>query len=383
MAPTERVRLLTGAFVFASLAHFLHGLAWNMFLHLPGFLKALGAGEQRIGVIYGVAAVTAIAARPSLGRVMDTRGRRPLILAGGVVSTVICASYLLVHDLGPLIWIIRIGHGVGEAMLFASLFAYAAEIVPVARRIEGIALFGVSGMIPIGLGGLVGDMLLPLGGYRLLFITAAALAATALLLSLPLREPPMQTGEPPRGIVAALVQRDLVPLWFVGTVFATAVCANVTFISTFVSTTGIGSVGAFFAPYSAAAVVLRVVLGSLPERLGPKRVLLPAMVCMALGLAVLTFAESSAAVVVAGTLCGLGHGYTFPIVLGLVLARARPRERGAALAIYTALFDAGMLLGGPLLGSLIAATTYRTMFGAAAMGVAAGLLAFFAWDRRR
>jgi MFS family permease len=354
-----------------------------MFLHLPGFLKGLGAGEQRIGVIYGVAAVTAIAARPSLGRVMDTRGRRPLIIAGGMVSTVICASYLLVDDLGPLIWIIRVGHGVGEAMLFASLFAYAAEIVPVARRIEGIALFGVSGMVPMGLGGLVGDMLLPLGGYRMLFMTAAALAAAALVLSLPLREPPMQTGEPPRGIVAALVQRDLVPLWFVGTVFATAVCANVTFISTFVSTTGIGSVGAFFAPYSAAAVVLRVLLGSLPERLGPKRVLLPAMVCMAVGLAVLTFAESSAAVVLAGTLCGLGHGYTFPIVLGLVLTRARPRERGAALAIYTALFDAGMLLGGPLLGSLIAATSYRTMFGTAAMGVAAGLLAFFAWDRRR
>jgi predicted MFS family arabinose efflux permease len=226
-------------------------------------------------------------------------------------------------------------------------------------------------------------MLLPLGGYRLLFATAATLAAAALLLSLPLREPPMQTGEPPRGIVAALAQPDLLPLWFVGTVFATAVCANVTFISTFVSTTGIGSVGAFFAPYSASAVVLRVLLGSLPERLGPKRVLLPAMVSMAIGLGVLTFAQSTGAVVLAGTLCGLGHGYTFPIVLGLVLARARPRERGAALAIYTALFDAGMLLGGPLLGSLIAATSYRTMFGAAAMGVTAGLLAFFAWDRRR
>ena len=40
MAAPERVRLLTGAFVLASIAHFLHGLSWNMFLHLPGFLKA-------------------------------------------------------------------------------------------------------------------------------------------------------------------------------------------------------------------------------------------------------------------------------------------------------------------------------------------------------
>lgn len=383
MAGPERARLLTGAFVLASLAHFLHGLAWNLFLHLPGFLKGLGAGEQRIGLIYGVAAVTAIAVRPFLGRMMDTRGRRPVIVVGGAVSTVICASYLLVDDLGPAIWLIRIGHGIGEAMLFASLFAFAAEIVPVTRRIEGIALFGVSGMVPVGLGGLVGDWLLPLGGHRLLFASAAVLAGAALILSLPLREPPAQTGEPPRGVVAALSQRDLVPLWFVGTVFATAVCACVTFISTFVATTSIGSVGAFFAPYSISAVLLRVLLGSLPERLGPKRVLLPAMVCMAMGLGTLTLADSTAAVIVAGALCGLGHGYTFPIVLGLVLARARPRERGAALAIYTALFDAGMLLGGPLLGSLIAATSYRTMFGAAALGVTAGLLAFFAWDRER
>ena len=107
------------------------------------------------------------------------------------------------------------------------------------------------------------------------------------------------------------------------------------------------------------------------------------MVSLSIGFVVLALAKSDLAVTLAGMLCGLGHGFTFPILLGLTLGRARPSERGAALAIYTALFDAGMLIGGPLLGLVITGFGYRAMFATAAAGVALGAVAFGLWDRRR
>ncbi|HKE17757.1 MAG TPA: MFS transporter [Kofleriaceae bacterium] len=377
------MRLLTAAFALASLSNFLHSLSFNLYLHLSGFLAQLGASEVEIGVIFGVTAATAIAVRPAMGRAMDTRGIRLVIVAGGALNTLVCALYTTVTALGPLLYAVRIVHGVAEAMLFASLFAFAAEIVPPARRIEGIALFGASGMLPVGLGGLLGDLLLHGGSYGPLFTVSFAFALVALLLSLPLRDPPRDPGPPPRGIAAALFQRDLVPLWLSGAAFATALAAHFTFLKTFVLASGTGSVGLFFSAYSGAAIALRVGCGKLPERVGPKRALYPAMVSMFVGQCVLAVASGSASVAVAGVLCGLGHGFAFPILLALVVTRARPTERGAALAIYTALFDAGILAGGPLLGAVIAAAGYRAMFFTAAGLVATAAAVLAVLDRAR
>ena len=195
-----REPLLTRPFVLCSVANFAQGLAFNLFLHFPGFLKELGAGEVQIGLIAGLTAVASIAARPPLGRSMDLRGRRGVILLGNALNVAVCALYLTVTAIGPWIYVVRILHGLAEAMLFTSLFTYAADCVPASRRTEGLALFGVSGMLPISFSGLLGDAVLARSGYSELFLAALGFAALALLFSLPLRDRPLggESEEPPR-----------------------------------------------------------------------------------------------------------------------------------------------------------------------------------------
>jgi MFS family permease len=383
-ATAPKTPLLTKAFALASLSHFLHGLSFHLYLHLPGFLQSLGAAESMIGILFGVGAAFAIATRPVLGHVMDRRGRRIVFVAGGLMSVAMCASYLLVDTIGPLVFLVRMGHGLSEAMLFASLFAFASDIVPATRRIEGIALFGVSGMLPMAMSGLLGDAILRVGGYSELFVASVVFSAAAVALSLPLRDVIRPgEGERPRGLFAALSQPDLLPLWFAGMVFATAIMAHFAFLKTFVLAKGFGSVGLFFSLYAGVAIVLRLGWASLPERIGPKRVLLPALMVTALGFATLALAQNGLHVAIAGLLCGAGHGFTFPILLGLVVTRARPNERGGALSIFTALFDAGMLVGSPVLGAIAERFDYGAMFWCAFAMVVGGSGAFFAWDRAR
>jgi len=383
-ASAADARLLTAPFLLCALGNFLQGLAFNLYLHLPGFLKILGAGEVQIGLIFGLTAAVAIAVRPWVGRAMDERGRRVVILAGGLLNVVVCLLYLTVTGLGPWVYLVRLLHGLAEATLFAAFFTQAADLIPPSRRTEGIALFGVSGMLPISLGGVLGDMILSRASYAALFAASAGLAGSSLVLSLPLRDSvPAGDEQPSRGFFAAVIQGDLVPVWFLGTVFATALAAYFTFLKTFVMETGIGSVGAFFSAYALSAVLLRLFFAWLPERVGPKRVLFPALALLALGLVLLGRATAAGTVLVAGTLCGLGHGFVFPILSSLVVARARPAERGAALSIFTALFDAGVLIGGPALGLIIRLAGYPAMFVSAAAMVAVGSLTFALWDRPR
>jgi MFS family permease len=376
--------LLTRPFVLCFVANLLQGLAFNLFLHFPGYLKQLGASEFQIGFISALTAVAAIALRPPTGRAMDRRGRRVVILAGGVVNVVAVALYLTVQRIGPWLYAVRVAHGVAEALLFSSLFTYAADQVPAERRTQGLALFGVSGMLPISLAGTYGDWLLRRHGYRDLFLSALVLAVASLLASLPLRDRPRapSAGGAPLGFRAALGQRDLLPLWFIGAVFSVVLTAFFIFIKTFVDATGIGTVGGFFTAYTASALVLRVFLGWLPDRVGPKRVLVPALAALAVGFAAMAMARSAGDVALAGILCGIGHGFTFPILFGLVVTRTPEANRGAAMALFTALFDLGVLIGGPAFGYLIERAGYTVMFGFGGVLTTVGTALFLLWEGR-
>jgi MFS family permease len=315
--------------------------------------------------------------------VMDERGRRPVLLAGGALGVLACAAYMHVSSIGPWLYLVRIAHGLSEAMLFASLFAVAADLVPPSRRIEGIGIFGVSGLVPMAVGGAAGDLLIERGGFTLLFGVATGLNVAALALSLTVREPPRTVGEAPRGLRAALVEPVLVPLWTGGLLFATALAAHFTFLKTMVAArASFGKVGDFFAAYALIASAIRVVAGSLPERVGPKRVLVLAVGSLAAGQMILAWASTRTELVVAGLLAGAGHGYTFPILIGLVVTRARANERGVALAIFTALFDAGTLVGGPLLGGIAKHADYTAMFLFSASLALAGMGSLWLLDRR-
>ncbi len=374
---------LTRSFALAWMASLFMGMSYMLFLHFPEFLADLGASEVEIGAVFAATAVAAIAVRPAVGRAMDLHGRRRVIIAGNVVNLVAVALYLTVDAVDAWAYAVRLLHGVAGAMLFTSLFTLGADIIPASRRVQGLALFGVSGLLPIGLAGLLGEAILAGSDFDGLFLTALALAVTAFALALPLRDQPAdKTGGARRSFLAAILQRDLAPLWAIALVFSAAVQAYFVFMKTFTIERGFGSVGLFFACYSATAIGLRVVGGWLPDRVGQKKVLFPALGVLTAGFAVLAGAQSAAAIAVAGVLCGAGHGYAFPITIGMVVARARPAERGSAMAFYTALFDIALLLSGPAFGLVISLTSYRVMWLVAGATLAAGTVAFGVWDRR-
>jgi len=177
-----------------------------------------------------------------------------------------------------------------------------------------------------------------------------------------------------------LLQRDLLPLWWMTAVFTLSLNAYFTFLRTFVDESGVGTVGGFFAAYAGTAILARVVGGWLPDRIGAKRVLFPALALFAAGFVVLATASADLSIAVAGALCGIGHAYAFPILYALSFGRALAGDRGSASAIFTGLFDVGTLVGGPLLGALVTWFGYSAMFFTAACWVVAGSIVFGLWE---
>jgi len=377
-------RLFSRAFLLCFWANMLQGVAFNLYLHFPAYLHELGADDVEIGFLASLTALAAVALRQPVGRAMDLRGRRPVILAGGLLNLLVTSSYLLLVDIGPLLYAVRIAHGLVEAMLFTSLFTYAADHVPERNRTQGLSLFGVSGMLPIAIGGVLGDQVLASAGWPGLFWTSVACAVASLLLSLPMREERQQFEIAPgtTGLRAALRQRDLIPLWWIGAIFAVVLTAFFVFTRRFVDESGIGSMSLFFSAYTIAALFLRVGFGWLPDRLGRKRVLAPSLSFLVLGLVLLALAQADSDLLWAGLCCGVGHGFTFPILFGLVVDRTPPANRGMAMAVYTGLLDAGVLVGGPAMGFAVEHSGFPAMYGLAAGLLLLGGGVFFLWDAR-
>jgi hypothetical protein len=66
-----------------------------LLVHIPGYFSRLGATEGSIGFLYGCAAVMALAVRPGLGRTLDLRPRRRVLLTVGMVDVLLIISFAM------------------------------------------------------------------------------------------------------------------------------------------------------------------------------------------------------------------------------------------------------------------------------------------------
>lgn len=378
-----RQTLLTRWFALVFLAALASELTNALLVHFPGFLLGLGATELRIGTIVGVAGIAAIGVRPWIGRVMDLHSRRLLIRIGSLVVAASTLIYAFADQLGALVIGARLLQGLGQAMTMTAFWTYIADRVPPEKRTQGIALFGISGLAPIGIAPALGDVILGTNwGYRGLFMVAAGFSLVSFGLSMFLERSGVNTGAATTGFGAILRSHALRPVWVVTAFLSLGFTTAFVFVKTYVTTSGIGSVGPFFAAYALAAVSWRLVFGWVPDRVGPSRMVGPGLALYAIGLAIMGLLPGNTGLIAGGALSGLGHGISYPVVLAIATTRAGEGDRGAATAIFTAVFDLALFGASPLIGFVIEQAGYRTMFLGVAATVFLGMILFYLSERR-
>ncbi|HSL24649.1 MAG TPA: MFS transporter, partial [Acidimicrobiia bacterium] len=287
-----------------------------------------------------------------------------------------------VDQLGPAVVVARLLQGVGQAMTMTAFWTYIADRVPVENRTQGIALFGISGLAPIGIAPALGDLILTGNwGYRGLFLAAAGFSVGAFALSMFLERSGVHTGAATSGFGSVLRSPELRPIWLVSLFVSLGFTTAFIFVKTYVATSHLGTVGPFFAAYASMAVAWRLAFAWVPDRVGPARMIPPGLGLYALGLAVLGLVPSTLGLVVGGIFTGLGHGISYPVILGIATVRAAPRARGTATAIFTAVFDLTLFAASPVIGAAIGLFGYRAMFLGVAFVITLGALGFTRIDR--
>ena len=200
---------------------------------------------------------------------LDTLGRRRVLALAGLLHVVAWCGFLSLHTLGIRSAGFVVVYGLASGSLFASFFTYASDITPISRRAEGISLFGIWGMLPNGLGPLLGEFLIHRLGFQIYFLVGAGFALLSLCLSQLLPET-VRVGS--KTAVGSAPTAALGPnrglLFVLGTTFLFGAGVNslLTFFAPFTQTRGGGAVGGFFMSYACTAVAVRVLTPRLPDR---------------------------------------------------------------------------------------------------------------------
>ena len=373
--------LYTRRFWLACAVHFTGGMSFGMFLLFPLYIRALGGDELTMGLVLGTGLAVSVLARPLVGVILDAAGRRRVLLWAGAANAASFPPFLLIARPGPALFLLAAAHLVVAGALFAAYFTYAADIVPAGRRVEGIAIFGIAGMAPNGLGPSLGETLIARTGFGGFFVVATVFAVASLALTSRLDEAaPVAPHRPPHGprgavrdLLRLLVHGGLGPVMAATALFGAGINAAFYFVAPFTRDIGIPRAAPFYAAYASTTIVLRLFGRRLPDRLGPHPIAVPAFAVFAAGLAALALAPAPGTLVAAGIACGAGHGSLFPILGGLAVTRTPPRFHGAIMSLYTAALDGGAVLGTPLCGAIAQAAGYRTMFASAALASVLGL----------
>ncbi len=363
-------------------AALLQELSFALLIHLPGYLNQLGATEGLIGVLYASSAVVSLVFRPWLGRILDLTRRRTVLLISAVINMAVIIGLTVTTVWGPLLWVLFLVQRTVQIALFTTMLTYGADSIPLARRTQGLAIFGLSGLIPIAAGGYVGDVLIDRLGFDGLFWGAAAVSLVSWLVVWTLPVLPVRGHQPRRSFWAAFAQRNLLPLWLATLLFSVGLESLFTFTRTFVDQRQVGTAGLFFATYGVSAAITRIAGGQMYDRMPHRPMLVGGILSYGVGLICMGLAQTVPVLVLAAAITGTAHGAVFPLISSEVVNRARVSERGSAMATFTSIFDIALLAGAPVVGFVIEGFDYLAAFVGVGVVLLVGAIVYRQWDRR-
>lgn len=371
-------KLLSKNFIFVCLSTFLYFGSFYMLLPtIPQFVATLGGTTSQIGIVVGVYTFSSVIMRPYCGKIADTYGRKKMMILGAGFFTILFALYGQMEHIVPL-YCLRAFHGIAHGIYLAAVLAYVADLAPFNRRGEVIGVHGTANVVAMALFPAWGSMIIAhTQDFSRLFLISTITAGLAFLTAFfvdEIKAPKQQNhpvsllavGRKPAVVVASLT-------FLSG---ATLYGAVISFLPVYAPNRGIENVGIFFTVYAIFTLISRVVAGTLSDRYGRRKVILPFMTVLAIATFLLPFLTNIFLLVLIGACFGLGFGAFMPALSAFVIDRTLPHERASALAFFTSFMDVGITAGAVVLGLVGQYWGYSTMYFVADIIVFLGILLF-------
>ncbi|WP_419918337.1 MFS transporter [Candidatus Poriferisocius sp.] len=333
---------LCGMFYFMSL-----GLVYPV---LPGFVEnELGGGPVAVGLAVGGFGLSAAVARPFVGPLGDSKGRRFVVMWGSVLAGFGILGNLWAVNVAAAV-LFRLLTGLGEAAFFVGIAAATQDMAPENRRGEATSYFSVTVYTGLAVGPVIGEALESAGGADAVWIMGGILCAMGMLLGVCMPGPPRNapSGWPNTLLYfPALRPALLLGLGLLG------YSGFLAFIALHVEHLGFAPTGAVFTTFAVMVIGLRILLARLPDRLGPQRTSTMSYLFSAAGLWTIASWQQIIGVFVGTALLAVGQTFLFPALFVMAVESAPIHRRSQAIGTFSIAFDLAIGLGGLTMGAVV------------------------------
>ena len=339
---------------------------------MPLFIHAhLGFGSVVVGLVIGIQFLATVLTRGYAGRLTDQQGGKRCALQGAAVSALAGLLYLVAATPGlppaaslAVVVAGRLAAGFGESQFVTGCASWSIASVGPQRAGMSMSWTGIAMFAALSIGAPIGMLLYQAQGI------AAAMAACILAPAFAAVIAWGATSYLSPGGARLPFHRVVGRIWREG-------------LGLMLQGVGLSGLTAFASLYFAARqwdgaawvmtafgfgfILVRVLLGHLPDRRGGYRVAIGSLVLEAVGQALLWFAPNAGVALTGALVTGLGCALVFPALGVEALRRVPPANRGGAMGAFVAFLDIAYGICGPVAGVIAGRFGYAAvyLFGAA------------------
>jgi len=368
----------TQNFILLCLVNFVLFMGTQMlFPSVPMYLLTIGGDPRDVGFVMGAYTISAMVVRPLGGWLVDSFGRKTVMVLGMLLMLGASLLYSLAGNVS-LMTLIRIFHGMAFGLASTAIGTIVVDSLPLGRLNEGMGFFGLTSTLSMALAPMIGFGLVDKSGYPMLFLVISLLTGAAFGISLMVRTsaaPINTSGRTVTGIWYNLVEKTALPASGVMFFLAIVYGSVLSYISLYAIERGITNIGLFFTAMAVTMLVSRPLSGRWADEGGTDTVLAVGHLTLAMGMVTTGLSHSIPGFLLAGAFIGIGFGFCLPTIQAQAVRHAPVHRRGAATATFFATFDLGIGLGSIIWGYVAAASSYQTMYFITLLPVAlAGLI---------
>jgi MFS family permease len=382
--------LWTRNFVLVSSINFqLVLIFYLLVVVIVGYAVAeLGATTAQAGLVSGLFIVGTLVGRLLVGQFLEHFSRKTTLVAGLIGFLVFSFMYFIHFDVRMLL-LVRFMHGFMMGIASSVLGTIIAQILPPARRGEGIGYYSMSSTLGTAIGPFLAIWMMLHIGYNAIFIVSSIIAVSCLIVALliqipnlpqteaaPIKENAVQRAK--TSLMSRFIEPKALPISIIMLLASICYSGVLSFINFYAKEIDLVETASFFfLTYAIAILISRPITGPLMDRKGANIIMYPAFVLMGIALILLSTANSAWGLLLCAALLGFGYGNIQSVCQTIAVKSTSIERMGFATSTFFIFLDAGLGFGPYFIGKSLDYIGYSELYLYSALAAFACIAVYF------